>query len=531
MSDIIEIITNAINGIANKRESIRSAIIAKGVSVPSGTKLSGLPSYIEQISTGGGSSTVYYHSDNPELADTYYATGSGGPQGTYGTYIKMPNAYHKGFNVYKHETNDYYLISTDDNGTTWEVAGEPSNGRQTRVSYWQELHSPDTLGPEGSYYYGAWNTNGDTCSFEISATNPSPSPSGVAPDTVYVYGTSADSNGYYGTYTKQSGTINNNAKYYCSTTGKYLFVVYNSMMSIYWWVLGSSTSASGYGSDYTFYSSNSYSSSNLPVSPVGLSYTHNNDGAQTASQFTISLTPEPDEAVNAPATVYVSGTSATSKGLEGTYTKQNQVVNRNAVYHCSSTNKYLYVVKSTAMGVSYGWVFASSPTATTSSTIYSAYDPYNTASTLAALSDTPAGITYSKPNGGGDYSTSAFQVTTTAPSSSSSSNGSGGSSYNVWGGVSMTQGFGGTYTLYSAQGGYNGTPVYRYVNGEQETYYMNKLVDDESNQFWAIYEGSYGVRTFTSGPASGNSYVYSNSNTPPTSGWNNDIIVELSPDH
>ena len=273
MPTIEEYFLTVINQLGVKRSSIASAIRNKGVPVNNNATFSDFPSLINSISTGGGGgSNVYYHSNNSQLADTYYATGSGGPQGTYGTYIKMPNTYHRGFNVYKHETNDYYLISTDDNGTMWEVAGEPSNGRQTRVSYWQESHSPDTLGPEGSYYYGAWNTNGDTCSFEISSvpnegSSSSPSGSDEIPGTLYIVGTYNDN--YNGEYTKQNNLFNGYARYVRTTSwdaydsyGYNLFVI-NTTDGKHAWIFDSDTSRNNSYQSSEFTNGNGYMSTTI----------------------------------------------------------------------------------------------------------------------------------------------------------------------------------------------------------------------------------------------------------------------------
>lgn len=251
MPTIEEYFLSVITQLGVKRSSIASAIRDKGVSVDNNATFSDFPSLINSISTGGGGSNVYYHSDNSLLADSY--TGEASMMDEYnGTYSKVTNTYHRGFNVYRHTTanRQFYLIAADDNGYVWKVV-YPMPSEDATV-HWT-LPSNSTLGPVGTY------TGGDMGSFVINGSSSSSSStegssasggdySSDAPDTLYITGTYG--NTYDGRYVKQSGSLNGYAyyrreeSYYSGSSTKYYLFVVNTTDGKHAWMFNYDTSVS-----------------------------------------------------------------------------------------------------------------------------------------------------------------------------------------------------------------------------------------------------------------------------------------------
>ena len=52
-------LTDNVTKVKNAHAALKTAIEAKGVSVPAGTKLTGMPALVDQIQTGGGGGENY----------------------------------------------------------------------------------------------------------------------------------------------------------------------------------------------------------------------------------------------------------------------------------------------------------------------------------------------------------------------------------------------------------------------------------------------------------------------------------------
>lgn len=73
-------IASELTRLQNAKNAITSAITEKGVTVPSGTKLDGMPTLIGQIETGGGEvklETWHGRIDSREYTEVYYIDESG----------------------------------------------------------------------------------------------------------------------------------------------------------------------------------------------------------------------------------------------------------------------------------------------------------------------------------------------------------------------------------------------------------------------------------------------------------------------
>ena len=169
-----------------------------------------------------------------------------------------------------------------------------------------------------------------------------------APSAVWVIGTqTADENAMYdlgGKYTKVDGTMRNNrAVYYNSTKNKYLYVC-NSLDGYYAWIFWYNTNKYNLEESYLF-SEDLYNtvrtfttSTNQPVSPVGLQYMNESDhwSGLTQDQFCVTDVPQADPAD-------LSFIVTNSSNLNGTYTFHDYSGIGNApTYYCAAKNKYMF---------------------------------------------------------------------------------------------------------------------------------------------------------------------------------------------
>ena len=439
MPTIDEIISSAVTQLTTKRSNIRTALQSKyNETIPSSMTFGDVPTYITNVanyqyslgladgaSSGGGS---YMHENNSQLLNSYVATG--GQTQHNGTYTKLDNTYHRGFNVYKNNNYDMYLVCVDDDGNRWQVCVEPSE-----TSYQYKEGSSTSFGPVGSY---PRNTSlslsgtvvisapGSSSSSVSSSTTPTPTSSSSgdessepnaasnAPAVVYVVGTTATSGGVAGTYNKREETQYGNATYYCSGTGKYIYVIWNDTHEQYAWVIGSSiqsTVGSLISMSYSYYTASQSSLSSLSDSPAGIQWYGGTPPTEyQSSAFSVTTTaPSASSSSaggdssdgeganaysNAPTAVNVWGNYAENNGYDGTYTKESDsnMLNGNATYYCSSRGKYFYVAKMLDTG-KYGWICSNNKVASFDSqvmgmqmggTVYSTLED-----SLLDLQDTP----------------------------------------------------------------------------------------------------------------------------------------------
>ena len=409
--------------------------------------------------------------------------------GFNGTYTKQSAALNDR-PVYYCSANGKYLFAVEDANDPGKYAWvfgsstEQSMGGMLVMSYtvYSSLGSDCPTSPVGVTFYHDYMTGMTTSEFVVSTTaQETPQVSGTPPQTVYVYGSIPVSEGMDGTYEKQNTMVNNRYVYYCSARSKYLFAVEDSMdPGTYCWVIDSSTTSSC-SDAMSCYAVATANSSSLTHDPTAHSY-YNYASSTTASQITVSTTAPTQEG---PATLYVTGTEATSQGYAGTYTRQNNTINSHSVYYCSGTGKYLFVVQDGTNTSNYAWVFSNSTSQTSSGMIGMSYTIYTYPGTSMAAN--PSGLTYYKQSEG-SMSSSQFTVTDTDPGSGS---GSGGTSYVATGGAESS--VNGTYTDTGTT--YNDQPVYS--NG---TFYL-----------W--YDGSYWCLNTSSQGGAGSMPAYTHSGT------------------
>ena len=185
--DNIAGIADQVNRLKTVRGSIKTAIEGKmnGTSLPSGVKFADFPSYITSAgviqyqlgyadgeNAGGGGGV---NANNSQLANSYIGTGDAGSD-YLGTYTKLANTYHRGFNVYKNANYNTYLIAIDDSGNRWAVFSNPSEGA---TRYWYEGTST-SFGPVGMYILD----NGFGMSLTIGTVNPDPTSSDESSDNI-----------------------------------------------------------------------------------------------------------------------------------------------------------------------------------------------------------------------------------------------------------------------------------------------------------------------------------------------------------
>lgn len=398
MPTIDEIISSAVTQLTTKRTNIRTALQSKyNQTIPSSMTFGDVPTYITNVanyqyslgladgeSSGGGS---YMNENNAQLLNSYVATG--GQSQHNGTYTKLENTYHRGFNVYKNNSYDMYLVCVDDNGNCWQVCTEPSE-----TSYQYKEGSGTSFGPVGSYsrntslslsgtvVISAPGSSSSAISSSVSSSSdessiPSQSSSSGggddssevgaenAPSTVYVVGTNATSNGYAGTYTKQSQVNNQNAVYYCGGTGKYLFVVRGGYDRDYYaWVFSTTVTTSistEIGFYYSYYSNTASSLIGLADSPVGLTINGGNGyGSYSSAEFSITdVEPADSSGTSVPSRYNCYGGSLMMTQAEGYYNLDTSRTGYNNTpvysYYTGSTYYYLYCARSTMLGENY-WI-------------------------------------------------------------------------------------------------------------------------------------------------------------------------------
>ena len=405
--------------------------------------------------------------------NTVYVYGTqASSHGFNGTYTKQAAAINDR-PVYYCSANGKYLFAVEDGNDPGKYAWvfgsstEQSMGGMLVMSYtvYSSLGSTCPTSPVGVTFYHEYMTAMTTSEFVVSTTaQETPQISGTPPQTVYVYGSIPVSEGMDGTYEKQNTMVNNRYVYYCSARSKYLFAVEDSMdPGTYCWVIDSSTTSSC-SDAMSCYAVATANSSSLTHDPTAHSY-YNYASSTTASQITVSTTAPTQEG---PATLYVTGTEATSQGYAGTYTRQNNAINSHSVYYCSGTGKYLFVVQDGTNTSNYAWVFSNSTSQTSSGMIGMSYTIYAYPGTSMAAN--PSGLTYYK-QGEGSMSSSQFTVTDTDPNGGGSGS---GTSYIATG--CSNSSVNGTYTDTGST--YGGYPIYGNGNG----YYILR-----SGSTWEIW--------------------------------------------
>lgn len=534
MPTIDEIISSAVTQLTTKRTNIRTALQSKyNQTIPPSMTFGDVPTYITNVanyqyslgladgeSSGGGS---YMHENNAQLLNSYVATG--GQSQHNGTYTKLENTYHRGFNVYKNINYDMYLVCVDDNGNRWQVCLEPS---ETSYQYKESSDTSSQLGPVGSYprntslslsgtvVISAPGSSSSATSSSIpvpssSSGNESSTPSassssggdGTAPDTVYVTGSVAMQEGYAGTYTKQSQTSNGKPVYYCSGTGKRLFVVRNDSYS---WVFGTSVSETTSSMIYFAYQYYSSLTSTPQDSPVGLTYNQSGMGSLSSEEFAVSAGGASSSSGGSDSSLpyAIVATDSGDSYANGGYTQTGDTYNSKPVYRNDNNSSYEIWYNGS------NWVLG-----------YSHTDPYGmpyyTCSTLLGQWETASG----------SYPAPYVSIAPISPgdSSSSSNGGNGGDDssdsaawesarYSVSG---ISPSYNGTYTYYNVDGE-GGTP--KYVH--EGVYMYRKLID--GTRYWVI-EG------YSGGPGGGSmdvvSRIQSNSTTPPTGTWSIGTVTKL----
>lgn len=143
--------------------SCKSAVTAKGVSVPSGAALSDLPGYIAQIPSGGASVSVTFHNTYQSVTATVYLG-----DGTAKT-IAIPT----GDSTHVMTQNGCFLFSPPIEGggywsSGWSGGMLSGSGGGSVVIYDMTIEASGEDTYYSAVYYGAAVTGG-TAAFEITA--------------------------------------------------------------------------------------------------------------------------------------------------------------------------------------------------------------------------------------------------------------------------------------------------------------------------------------------------------------------------
>ena len=340
------------------------------ITAPSGKKVNGKVSDSGTITLSAGETETIslVFTDALSHDSTVYVYGtyarSLGYDGTY--VINQQNGSDQFFNdapVYYCSEKQKYLFLCEgmDGYKGWvfdtTVANTPG-GIDIDAMYYDTVYSNQSQS-ETTVTSRTWSNSNDGVltseQFTVSTTEP-PSAVPAYKDTVYVYGTLADSKNLTGTYTVhqtngQDDIHNDNPVYYCSATNQYLFWSLG-MTDEYAWIFRSSVSDIGMDFPMWFDSGMFSSISSSPHTVTGETWYKGFDTA-SESEFSVSFIPPAISVATASLTTiqgiydkYLINSNGDSESLDNIYYRQriDSLYSGSAyfIYRIEDVNEDLY---------------------------------------------------------------------------------------------------------------------------------------------------------------------------------------------